>query len=450
MSPSAVLAQRRRGACMQVLVLGAALLLAAPARAEEAACDDGSRQVATGLCASARVTFDAFGTVSGGIRSGVAAIGQAAVGMQADLGTLAGLDGWRLDVSAFGIYGRQPTPTLVGSLAPVSNIEALSTVRLFEVALERRLGDWGSIRFGQLAADTEFATTEFGGNLVNGTFGWPVALASTLPSGGPGYPLATPGVRLALGDPEEATGLRVAIFSGDPGGRYGEETDPQRHNRYGTTFSTSGGIFYIGEAVTGAEAPDGGDGPRRWVAKLGGWYHNGGFDSVRFDANHLSLADPASDGVPRRFSSNYGGYAVGEAVLWRGEAGHLGVFVRAFVQPADRNAVSLQIDGGLAWRGPFGRADDTLSLGVSWARIGNASRSYDRDLAASGQAWPVRSGEVAVEVNYDVPVLPDRLSLRPLLQVIFNPGAGTPDERRDPSRSLPDAVLVGMRAVATF
>lgn len=435
------------------LALAAIALLALPAapRAEEAppACEAGTA-LAPGLCLAGTVTGDGAANVTGGVRRGVAAVGQVRLDLTADLGALAGLDGWRVATSVIGVYGRQPTATRVGSLAPVSNIEALSTIRLFEFWAERSFGEWGSLRFGQLAADAEFATAAGAANLVNGTFGWPVALAGALPSGGPAYPLATPGIRLALGDPEGGTGLRLGVFSGDPGGAYGEGTDPQRHNRHGTLFSTRGGAFYLAEAVTGAVAPEGDDAPRPWVLKLGGWYHTGGFDSVRFDDGGLSLADPASSGTPRRFGSNYGGYAVAEATLWRGEDSTILIFGRAFAQPGDRNAVDLQLDAGLAWRGPFGRGADTLSLGLSWARIGARSRDFDRDLVAFGTTRPVRSHETVLEINYDASVIEDRLALRPFVQALFNPAAGEPDERRDATRALPDAVVLGLRAVLTF
>lgn len=433
------------------LLAGTLLLLCAalPVHAEDAACDEG-RPIMSGLCLDGEATLDSFANVNGGVRTGIAAIGQIRVSLTADLGELVGLTDWTARISGFGIYGRQPTQTRTGSLAPVSNIEALSTVRLYEAWLERSFGAWGSIRFGQLAADGEFATLAAAQTLVNGTFGWPVALAGALPSGGPAYPLATPGMRLALGDPEGTTGVRFGIFAGDPGGKYGEETDPQLHNRYGTMFSSPGGIFYMAEGVSGAEPPDGSDGPRPWVLKVGGWYHNGGFNSVRFDQNGLSLGDPTSAGVPKRFSNNYGGYAVGEMVLWRGESGHVAVFARSFAQPGDRNAVSLQLDGGIAWRGPFGRENDTLALGVSWTRIGAPSRDFDRDLIAFGATRPVRNHETVAELGYDIAVVPDGLSLRPLVQVLFNPAARDPDERRSPERALPDAFVLGLRAVATF
>jgi porin len=414
------------------------------------ACEEGAA-LATGLCVSAGLIVDGIANASGGIRPGVAAIAQLRLAARLDLEKMLGLDGWTAEASGFAIYGRQPTPTLVGSLAPVSSIEALSTVRLYEVWLQRSVGDWGSIRFGQLAADSEFATAAAAGTLVNGTFGWPVALDNTLPAGGPAYPLAAPGIRVNLGDPDAGTGLRVAMFSGNPAGQYGVDTDPQAHDRYGTTFSFAGGIFTLAEFVTGGTAPEGRrDPPRPWIVKLGGWYHNGGFDSVDMADDGLPLADPASSGVPRRYGNNYGGYVIGEAILWRGEAGHVGIFGRGFAQPDDRNAVSVQLDGGVAWRGPFGRPGDTLAAAISWARIGNDSRSYDRELIAFGADQPVRDYETVVEVNYDVPVIPDRLSVRPLVQALFHPAAREPDDRRSATSALPNAFVIGLRLTASL
>ena len=49
---------------------------------------------------------------------------------------------------------------------------------------------------GQIAADDEFITSQYASIFVNATFGWPDLTSANLPSGGPAYPLATPGVRV--------------------------------------------------------------------------------------------------------------------------------------------------------------------------------------------------------------------------------------------------------------
>jgi porin len=45
------------------------------------------------------------------------------------------------------------------------------------------------MRFGQLAAESEFAVPNTAFNLVNGTFDWLLSLAEALPAGGLAYPL---------------------------------------------------------------------------------------------------------------------------------------------------------------------------------------------------------------------------------------------------------------------
>lgn len=432
--------------CLAALTL---MLIPTAGKAEDfAACAVGVT-MAPGLCLSTEATLDGVANLRGGIRQGVAAIGQVWSELDGDWGRLAGLDGWRTRISVIGILGRQPSPTLTGGLAPSSNIEAVSTVRLYEVWAERALGDWGSIRFGQLAADGEFAIADPASTLVNGTFGWPVALATGRNGAGAAYPLAGLGVRLVLGDPQDGTGLRAGLFDGNTGGRYGEGTDPQQHNRYGTTFSTSGGALMLAEAVTGGSPPEPG-GHRPWVLKIGGWYHTGGAESPRYDDAGLPLADPASTGVPRRFANSHGLYGVAEAIVWQEDDTHLALFARAFAQPADRSTVAAQLDAGMTLRGPFGRAGDTATLAVSWARIGSAARGHDRDQAVFGDPVPVRSHETVLEVNYDVAVVEDRFFLRPFVQGLFNPAAGAPDDRRSATTSMANSLLIGLRAVARF
>lgn len=419
----------------------AALLLATPAWAQESACEPGAA-IAAGICLQGEALIDAVTVARGGVRRGGAALGQLRLRLDADLGTAAGLDRWRFAAGVVGIYGRQATATHAGSLAAISNAEALSTFRLGELWLERDLDGIGSLRFGQLAADAEFAVADAAGNLVNGTFGWPVALSTSLPAGGVAYPFAAPGLRLALGDPSDGPAFRIGLFSGNPGGRYGEATDPQRHNRYGTLFPVNGGAFAIAEgsfAVADSIS-----------LKLGGWFHNGGFNAQRRDAAGLSLADPASTGVPRRHANNYGGYGVAEATVWRGEAGQrVAVFGRAFAQPGDRNLVSTQFDAGLAWYNPFGRDGESFSVGVSQARIGRAARGLDRDRQALGEMRATRDAETVVEANYEVPLVPAHLFIRPLVQWIIHPGAREPDPRAGP-RPLRDAVVLGFRLRAAI
>jgi hypothetical protein len=71
------------------------------------------------------------------------------------------------------------------------------------------------VRFGQLVADGDFFVIKGGDYFLNG-WGWPL-ITSDLPNGGPGYLLATPGVRVIL-NPNDKFGLKIGLFNGDPAG----------------------------------------------------------------------------------------------------------------------------------------------------------------------------------------------------------------------------------------
>ena len=95
-------------------------------------------------------------------------------------------------------------------------------------------------------------------------------MSANLPSGGPAYPLATPGMRLQV-NPTDAFSLLAAVFSGDPAGK-NCDSNPQSCNQYGTIFSFSGGAFWIGEAQYQVNQ----DKDARGLAaayKFGAWYH---------------------------------------------------------------------------------------------------------------------------------------------------------------------------------
>lgn len=428
-------ALRAGSACL----LAAGLLTTAAGHTQTIGCAAG-QSLGNGLCLATTGTLDLLGVLAGGVRRGEAAVGQLRVALDVDLAAAAGMEGWRAHVSVLGIAGRSLTATRLGSLSTASNIEAAPSIRLNELWLERTVENLGSLRFGQLAADAEFAVADSAGKLVNSNFGWPLAMAANLPAGGPAYPLPTLGARVALGDPEGGTGLRLGVFSGDPSGGGGDAgADPQRRNRHGVTFSTTGGAFLIGEVVTGAPAPVVEGDVRAWSARLGGWLHTAEFSDFR--------SGPRG---PRRYDENYGGYAVAEVTVLRDRAESLTLFARAFAAPGDRNVVSLQVDGGLAWRAPLGQEGDTLSFGVTQARIGSAARQVDRDLVRRGVLAERRDRETVIELNYDRMVVENRLWVRPLVQYVVNPGASAPDDRVNPRRGLDDAWVVGLRLTATY
>jgi porin len=149
------------------------------------------------------------------------------------------------------------------------------------------------VKFGQLAADGEFAVSQGGAYFLNGTWGWPAIASADLPSGGPSYPLATPGVRLAI-NPNGRSGLTAAIYNGDPAGP-NCTGGPQVCDENGLEFRLSDPplIFaedfykYNQDKLAGA-------------IKLGAWHHFGKFDDQHFDLGRAPLDLTADPGGPLR------------------------------------------------------------------------------------------------------------------------------------------------------
>ena len=136
--------------------------------------------------------------------------------VKADMHKLGFWKGLCFHADGYQIHGNSITAANIGALMPVSNLEATDATRLFELWFEQHLfNDKLAVKVGQLAADAEFIISEGGGYFLNGTWGWPSITASDLPSGGPAYPLATPGVRVAVTDADGDSRADVIVGSGE-------------------------------------------------------------------------------------------------------------------------------------------------------------------------------------------------------------------------------------------
>jgi porin len=394
---------------------------------------------------------ETLGNVTGGLRRGAVTLGRLEMVLHADLEALLDWTGAVFHVNAYEIHGNGLTASRIGNLLAVSNLEARPSARLFDLWLEQQLFDGRlSLRGGQLAADDEFAVSTNAANFINSAFGWPAFLGLSLPSGGPAYPLATPGFRIRAA-PSESISVTAAVFNGDPAGP--SLIPPEQANPSGTSFRTSDGAFAIAEASYAVGGHnDAASLPAAY--RLGGWYHNGDFADQRVGSDGLSLADPRSNGVPAVRGTNFGVYAIVDQTVWRPDAGSdrgIAVFQRVATGPADRNFVSLNIDGGVTWKGmSAARADDILGLGVSYARIGDRARALDRDFGVFGMPHPVGDFEAVVELTYRAQLAP-WLIVQPDLQYVIHPGGRIADPA-DPSgrRLVRNALVLGLRVAITF
>ena len=259
-------------------------------------------------------TTELLANLRGGIRRGAVINGLFQPQMDVDLEKLAGWQGAKFRVSGIIAHGPGLTPGYVGSISPVSGIEAPKAARLYELWYEQNVGERFSLRGGLMAADAEFMTSESLSTFFNNTFGWNELFGVALPAGGPAFPLPAPGLRLRF-KPADEFYLQAAVFSGDPSGRNGSNATGELPT--GTVFSFSGGAFLIAEA---GYTPNQGKGAKGLPGayKIGAWYHTSTrFGDQRFDADGRSLADPLSSGVAVNHRGNTGLYGVAEQMFYR-------------------------------------------------------------------------------------------------------------------------------------
>ncbi|TXM87981.1 carbohydrate porin [Methylobacterium sp. WL116] len=395
---------------------------------------------------------DVLGNPTGGMRQGAVVEDRLNLRLYLDLDKLAGWQGVSVHANAYFIHGTGLSRYYVGNLLDVSVIGALPATRLYVLWFDQQFLDGKlGLRIGQQAADTEFFVSQTATLFVNSSFGWPAITSANLPSGGPAYPVAAPAVRVKF-EPGGGLSFQAGIYDGDPAGanRPGDDAEEQRLNRTGTNFRTNDPALIVAEAAYSYNTEKGSTALPGTVT-FGGWQHFGRFDDLRRDTLGLSLADPASSGVPRQRRGNAGLYAmIDQSLLIEPEKDDegLSVFVRASLSPTRSSLISAYVDAGLAYKGLIpGRDDDTIGAGIGYARYADDARRADTDtILFTGTAIPRRRAETALEATYQALVVPG-FTVQPDVQYIIRPSGGVADAD---GRRLKNATVLGVRATVQY
>lgn len=399
---------------------------------------------------------EVFGNTSGGVRRGVIYEGLTQFGVGLDTEKAFGLVGGTFNATGYQIHGRGLSQNDLGNnLNTVSSLEAPRGTLLFELWYEQVLFDKKlAVRVGQLAADQEFMISQYGGLFTNHTFGWSTFPSADLPSGGPAYPLATPGVRVKW-VPQDNLSLLLGVFNGDPAGP--GHGIPQDRDASGTAFRLRDGVFLISEVQYGINQSEGATGlPGTY--KFGAYYDSQNFADQRRNGSGASLAGPAGTGATtallgRNRRGSYSLYVVADQFVYR-EAGTkdqgAGVFLRLMGAPGDRNLINFYVDAGVTYKGLVpGRTSDTVGLGFALARISDTVAKLDSDTARfTGAAYPIRRHESVLELTYQAQIAP-WWQVQPTAQYVFNLNGGVPSPQQ-PTKHLPDAAVLGLRTTITF
>jgi porin len=395
---------------------------------------------------------EALGNISGGVRQGAIYEGRLNLAVDVDLEKLIGLSKLTFHANLFQIHGDGLSRSYLQNFMVVSGIEALPTTRLYEMWFEQKWVDnIGSLKVGQLAADSEFFNAKYTDVFTNASLGWPAITSINLPSGGPSPPLAALGARLQVNLSDSWT-VQGAIFNGDSSGPGLD--DPQLRNQYGINFRINDPPLLLGQ-LQYAWNNHKGDEHLAGTIKLGGWRHFGAFADERFAADGRSLADPITSGIPAYRSGNYGLWAVLEQQLYRvpgNDDRGVGVFARASFSPPDRNLADVYADGGLEWIGPSdARPNDKFGVSIGYTHVSRQARALDADYGLyANPSWPARTSEVMITTAYQYEIRAG-WSLQPNVQYIVRPGGGaTSPSSSTPGLVLKDAAVLGLRTVVKF
>jgi porin len=405
-------------------------------------------------------TSEVLGNVSGGANQGFEYDGLTQAILQLDTQRAFHLYGGTFNVSALQLHGDNLSADNLLTLQTASGIEADRATRLWELWYQQKFleEDRLDVKIGQQSLDQEFMVSQNAGLFVNTMFGWPMLPSADLPGGGPAYPLAAPGVRIRVRPINSLTFL-AGVFNGSP--VVNNTGDPQQQNASGTSFPVNGGALAIAELqysfpALGGMVYSGDSQTLAGVYKLGFWYDTENFADQQYDNSGLSLANPASTGLPEMHHGDYAIYAVMDQMIWRDPADEDGdraisFFARVMGTPEeDRNLIDFSMNAGLTFHEPiYHRDDDTCGVAMGLARVGNHATGLDEDTGFyTGASYPVRSDEIFVEATYQYQLTP-WCQIQPDFQYVFNPGGGIPNPNF-PGQRVKNEAVIGLRLNVLF
>jgi porin len=334
---------------------------------------------------------DLVANLRGGRATGVEPLGRLRLHVDLDLEELLGWTGAATRLGGLATVGGRPSRRLVGDDQIVSNLQAPTALRPYEVWLEQTLGAL-SLRAGLLALDAELGLLPAAALFVHSSPGTSAALGASGINGPAIYPATALGARARVRLAPELR-LEVAVLDGAPGLR----GDPSA-----VALELADGALLVAEVAFDALAS-----PRLGPRIVLGGY---GYTTRR--------EDPGLDGADR---GPIGGYLLFQQGIFHGETSWLDGWGQLDAAESSLALFDLYLGGGLTGGGflPSGPQDE-LGVAVAAARYGRFARATrGEDL----EPW-----EVALELTAAFRLAPG-LRLQPALQYVVNPGgvSGRPD-----------------------
>jgi porin len=400
-----------------------------------------------GMSLNISETSEVLGNPTGGTHHGADYDGLTQMSLQLETDKAFHFYGGTFNVSALQIHGRNLSADNLDSLQTASGIEADRATRLWELWYQQKFleEDRLDVKIGQQSLDQEFMVSQEALAFVNTMFGWPMVPSADLPGGGPAYPLSAPGVRFRA-RPVDSITVLAGVFSGSPAPN--ANPDSQQANPSGVSFPFNGTLLIaelqysypsLGSMVSADQSSS-----LSGTYRIGAWYDTENFA----DNGYGSTAEHRGD---------YAFYAVMDQMIWNDPNDSdsdrtINFFARAMGTPLeDRNLIDFSLNAGFTFHEPIrNRDDDTLGIGMGYAKVSSGMADFDRDYNFNnpGSVVPVQSGEVFVEATYQYALTP-WCTLQPDFQYIFNPGGGLPNPNA-PGQRIKNEAVVGIRANIIF
>jgi len=272
---------------------------------------------------------------------------------------------------------------------------------------------------------------------LDSTWGWPTLTTSDLPGEGPQYPLATPGVRVAV-KPNDNWSFMLGVYNGDPAGAHCTG-NPQVCDDNGLDFRFDSPPLLMAEGSYKYNQ----EGHLPGTIKIGGWNQFGTLHNQPFGSGSPTVA-VTFDSVP--IKSDWAIYGIIDQLLWRvpgsKDAKGIGLFGRMIGAPTEQNLVDFYADGGVTFSGMIPhRADDILGIGFAYTGISNDVHSLDVGPPSA------RAHEALLEICYTAQ-LKVGWTLQPDFQYIWQPGGGVPEPSG--KGTVANAAVWGVRTTINF
>ncbi|EZP51522.1 Carbohydrate-selective porin, OprB family protein [Sphingomonas sp. RIT328] len=398
-----------------------------PQQQEESRGDSGIR-LALGY------TGEGATNVRGGLHRDAAYAGQVYLGVDADLGRLAGVDGGTLHLAVTDRHGSNLSAIAIGNNTSVQEIWGTQNVHLAILTYEQRLlHDRLTVEAGRSQANLYFLNApvycQFQTNSAcgNPTFIFKVSNFTYFPASS-----WMARARLSLGDTVYA---HAGVFEVNP--------DRRRPGDHGIAFGTGGATGVVIPYELGIAA-DGASVRRPHHYAIGGWLDHADYDDpLRDDQGGIAITSGRPVAIRHGRS---GWFARFDQMLTRPDSTSLRgltLFGVAMTNIEGRTSETHFLELGLSYAGLLpGRERDTLGFVINDQRFSDlalgAMRAARRTTGGSAE---VSRHQYMMELDYGAQLGP-AVRLSPNLQYIVHPDqSGAPFRPRD----IPDALVLGLK-----